>query len=135
MNINPVSFGKTVRVHAPYHEALRIANYANGAPIEISGAQKQLIGLFDDVDEGSAVAFSFDDNSNDCYIFSGKESREYIHNVFQRALTIRDAKMNYPLKEALPKVLRAKEEFFNKTAELIKRTKSDIELKIDSTDE
>ena len=119
MNISPISFGKTVKVYAPFHEAVRIANAANGGPTVSNKVQEQVKDIFDDTKNGHALAFTFDDNSKYCYIFSGDESREYQHNLFNKAKLVRKIKMNYPITEALPKVLKAKEDFTNKTIELI----------------
>ena len=86
MRINPVSFGKTVKVLAPHHEAVRIANAANNAPTVKPEVQEQVKKIFDDTKDGHALAFTFYDNSDYCYIFSGKESREYLHNLFQKTM-------------------------------------------------
>ena len=126
MNINPVSFGKTVKVYAPFHEAVRIANAANGA----SEIQEKVKTIFDDTDKGHALAFSFNDNSKSCYIFSGEESKEYLHHLYTKALLVKKIKMNYPLNEALPRVIQAKRDLYQKTADLIKRTQEDFSLKI-----
>ena len=48
MNINPVSFGRTVKVNAPYHVAQQAANLVNDQNVskEEKQVQKQLKTLF-----------------------------------------------------------------------------------------
>ena len=143
MKIAPVSFGKTVKVYAPFHDAVRIASAVNGAPCVEPEVQEQVQEIFDDTDKGHAVAFVFNDfpkgshnysqeakNSDVCYIFSGKESREYLHHLYQKAVVVRDIKMRNPVSESLPKVVKMKEYFNQKIWDLIGKTKEDYTLKI-----
>ncbi len=130
MKINPVSFGKTVKVKAPFHEAVRIANAANGAHTVTPEIQKKVQSIFDDTKEGHALAYTFNDQNDFCYIFSGKESREYLHNLYQKAINVKRIKMTCPLNEALPKVIQENNNLKAKTADLIKRTQEDFTLKI-----
>ena len=130
MKINPVSFGKTVKVKAPFHEAVRIANAANGAPTVKPEIQKKVQRIFDDTKTGHALAYTFNDQNDFCYILSGKESREYLHNLYQKALKVKKIKMTCPLNEALPKVIQANNDFKAATADLINRTQEKYTLKI-----
>jgi len=130
MKINAVSFGKIVEVHAPFHDAVRIANAANGAECVKPEVQKQVKEIFNDTEKGHALAFTFYDNSGVCYIFSGKESREYLHNLYQKTVLVKKIKSTEPLNSALPKVVEANQNFYKKTSELIERTKEDYSIRI-----
>ena len=75
MNINPVSFGRTVKVNAPYHVAQQAANLVNDQNVskEEKQVQKQLKTLFfDRTKDGEAKVFSTSPNVS--YILSGEES-------------------------------------------------------------
>ena len=130
MKISSVSFGKTIKVYAPYHDAVRIANAANGAECVKPEVQNQVKEIFNDTEKGHALAFNFYDNSGVCYIFSGKESREYLHNLYQKTVLVKKIKSTEPLNSALPKVVEANQNFNKQTFELIERTKEDYSLKI-----
>ncbi|MBR6162440.1 hypothetical protein IKQ26_00915 [bacterium] len=143
MKINAVSFGKIVEVHAPFHDAVRIASAVNGAPCVKPEVQEQVQKIFDDTEKGHAVAFVFNDfpkgshnysreakNSDVCYIFSGEESKKYLHHLYQKAVVVRDIKMRNPLSESLPKIVKMKEYFNEKIADMIEKKKEDYSLKI-----
>lgn len=75
MNINPVSFGRTVKVNVPYHVAQQAANLVNDQNVskEEKQVQKQLKTLFfDRTKDGEAKVFSTSPNVS--YILSGEES-------------------------------------------------------------
>ena len=130
MNINAISFGKTVKVYAPYHDAVRTANAANGDPTVDIKVQRQVKSIFNDTKKGHAVAFTFDDDSNTCYIFSGEESKKYVNNLHQKALKVRCARKNFPTKLALTKILEIKKDFEDQTISLIQSTQAKFALKI-----
>ena len=75
MTINPISFGRTVKVNAPYHVAQQAANLVNDNNVnkEEKNVQKQLKTLFfDRTKDGEARVFAMDSNTS--YILSGEES-------------------------------------------------------------
>ncbi len=77
MNISPVSFGRTVKVNAPYHIAQQAANLVNDFNVspEEKKVQKQLKSLFSDRSkDGEARVISLDKNTS--YILSGDESEK-----------------------------------------------------------
>ena len=130
MNIQPVSFGKTVKVYAPFHAARRIANAANGDPTVTPEIQKKVQEIFNDTDKGHALAFSFNDNKNICYIFSGEESRQYLRSLYKKAVNIRNIKLHCPLREAMEKVKAERYEHNKNTAKIIAETKENFALRI-----
>ncbi len=130
MNISPVSFGKTVKVYAPFHDAVRIANAANGAPCTSPEIQENLKNIFNDTKEGHALAFYFDDNKKTGYIFSGKESREFQRSLYIKALEVRKTKLHDPLRTALRNVIQSKYDHYKRTNEIIKKSEEPFALKI-----
>ena len=130
MKVNSISFGKTVKVLAPLHEATRIANAANGDRTVPRRVQKKVKNIFDDTKEGHAIAFSFCDDPSCSYIVSGKESKEYVGNLFEEMYSIKKIKMNYPTDIALRAVLKVREDYTNKTKELIRRTRENYALEV-----
>ncbi len=130
MKITPVSFGKTVKVYAPHHEAVRIANAANGAPTVSPEVQKQVKNIFNDTAKGHALAISFNNEEGISYILSGKESKEYTRDLYHKALFVRDTKMKCPIDVALRRVVKANQDFNKRTHELIERTQENFALKI-----
>ena len=135
MNICPITFGKTIEIYAPFHEARRVANAINYKKDDIQivnpQVKEQVKKIFDDTDLGHAIAY-WGNDYNSCHIFSGKESKEYQKNLLNRARKIIDAKEKYPYqkRESIKQIRQAREEFFDKTAELIKRTRENFGLKI-----
>ncbi|MBR1617734.1 hypothetical protein IJ670_06230 [bacterium] len=88
MRINPVSFGKIVRVEGSNVAASKIANLANSK--EKSSAARKIKAIFDDTKQGKAKVFhsmSSEDHYA-TYIFSGKEAKESnkIDKQLQRAV-------------------------------------------------
>ncbi len=75
MYVNPVSFGKIVKVMAPFETAKQIEAIANGKPSRFAKLNSDVAVLFDDVYQGEAKAFQFDRKTS--YIFSGKEGIKY----------------------------------------------------------
>ena len=76
MNVNPISFGKTIKVNSSIPSSCRAAGVINGhacAPNE-ENMQIMLRGIMPDYKEGQAQAFSFEDETS--YILTGKESIE-----------------------------------------------------------
>jgi hypothetical protein len=130
MKILPVSFGKVVKVLAPHHEAVRIANAANGDPTVKPEVQKQIQHIFNDTYLGHALAVTFNDEENVSYILSGKESRQYTNDLYHKALYVIDTKRTCPLDEALRKVVKSNQDFCKRTRDLIERKKEDFALKV-----
>ena len=135
MKISPITFGKTVQIQAPFHEARRIANAVNYKKDDIQivspKVKDQVKEIFNDFESGHAIAY-YTNDYNTCYIFSGKESREYQKNILERVRKTLDAKQSYQYnkKEALNKILEARRMFSEKTDELIKRSQEDYAIKI-----
>ena len=76
MNVNPISFGKTIKVNSSIASSCRAAGVINGhacTPNE-ENMQIMLRGIMPDYQEGQAQAFSFEDETS--YILTGKESVE-----------------------------------------------------------
>ena len=130
MNVSPVSFGKAVKVYAPFHEARRIANAANGAPCAPSDVQEKVKNIFNDTKDGHALAFYFNENKNTGYIFSGKESKEYQRSLYTKALEVRKTKLHDPLHIALKNVLQSKLDHKRRTARIIQESIEPFALKI-----
>jgi hypothetical protein len=136
MKIKPISFGKAVKVYAPYHVALKIANGTNelnkpnGVQILSPDIQKIIKDIFNDTDKGHALPFYFNQNKNSGYILSGNESREYQRSLYIKALEVRKTKLQDPLPISLKKVLQSKLEHNNRTKEIIENSQEDFALKI-----
>jgi hypothetical protein len=130
MNIQPISFGKTVKVYAPFHAARRIANAANGDPTVTPEIQQKVKEIFNDTDKGHALAFSFNEDKNICYIFSGNESKQYLHSLYKKAVKIRDIKLHFRLRDAIEKVKQERLEHNRNVARIITQTKENFALKI-----
>lgn len=133
MRITPVSFGKTVKVNAPHHEAVRLANAANNKDnIQIvkPEVEKQLKDIFDDRDKGHALAVSLKGEEDVSYILSGKESREYQKDLYDTTKFILNAKRTLPLEKHFRMVVDAKQNFAQRTHDLIERTKENFALKV-----
>ena len=96
MNINPVSFGRTVKVNAPYHVAQQAANLVNDYNVsqEEKQVQKQLKTLFfDRTKDGEARVYSMGPNTS--YIFSGEESEQANALRFEMEETIEAGREYY----------------------------------------
>lgn len=133
MKITPVSFGKTVKVNAPHHEAVRLANAANNkTDIQIvkPEVEKQLKEIFNDRDKGHALAVSFNDEPDVSYILSGEASREYQKDLHNTTKFVLDAKRTLPLEKHFRIVVDAKHYFKQRTQDLIKRTMSDFSINV-----
>ena len=77
MNINPISFGRTVKVNAPYSIAQHAANLVNDFNVspEEREIQKQLKTLFFDRSKnGQTQVINYDSQTS--YILSGEESEK-----------------------------------------------------------
>lgn len=75
MRVNQVSFGKVIKVNAPYEIASQIQNIANGKASAGAIVKRQVSDLFSDIGHGEAHIFSFDKRTS--YIFSGYEGNKY----------------------------------------------------------
>ena len=78
MNINPVSFGRTIKVNAPLSVAKHAADLIITIPLVRGEAkvQQQLKDIFHDTDKGRARAVATDGAHGDIYIVSGEASDE-----------------------------------------------------------
>lgn len=145
MNINPISFGKTVKVSAPFHEARRIANAANGNPKLKPEVQQAIEKIFNDRDKGHALAFYFDGSKDTGYIFSGKESREYLKLLKKRATSVKNIKskafeqlleeeqiqkQEKIKRDEINNVLKERYDFNRKVQNLISKTEENFVLEI-----
>ena len=131
MNINPISFGKTIKVNAPFHEAVRIANAANGFDTVKPEIKEQVKSIIDDTKEGHAFAFSFNSCKNISYIFSGKEGREYMDYYLDHARKDISLKLQVkPIREKMREFLDEKYDFSQKVSSLISRTQENFVLKV-----
>lgn len=97
MSINPVSFGRTVKVNAPLKVAKQAAKLINmdkkvvGSKDE-KNVQKKLIVLFDDSTQGAAQAVSVNGYS---YLVTGEESQRVADLKFDRSIQLDAAKKLY----------------------------------------
>lgn len=90
MNINPISFGRTIKIDAPPSVAERTAQLINGkksicADRKEKKAQAELKNIFFDVDKGSAQAVFVDETS---YIVTGDESKKVSDFKLDKAIHI-----------------------------------------------
>jgi len=135
MKVKPISFGKAIKVYGPFHEARRFANAANGDPTVTPDLQKKIQEIINDTNQGHALAFYFNESQNSGYIFSGKESKEYLHSLLIKAREVKKAKTQDPLPIALKKVLQSRYEHYQRTEEIIQNSKEDFALKISKNGE
>ena len=75
MQVNKISFGKIVKINAPYEIASQIQDIANGKASAGAIVKRQVSDLFSDIRHGEAHTFSFDKRTS--YIFSGSEGNKY----------------------------------------------------------
>ena len=99
MNVNPVSFGRTVRVNAPLQIAEHAADLVNSLPTKKGEArvQQQLKTFFYDVEkgEGRARAIAPLGKDGSVFIVTGEDSRAVGELAKDRKLQIEAAKKNY----------------------------------------
>lgn len=126
MKINPVSFGKTVKVLASRETALQIAQAANGklslSPENIKNVKE----IFNDTEKGRAIAFSLGDAFGN-YIFSGKESKEY-ENMYFKYHLIKKRTESEKSKDNNKKLKEIQDVYFRKILYLIKKTQEPFSL-------
>lgn len=130
MKVNPIYFGKAIKVFAPFHIARKIANSANGNPYISSDIQEILKNVFNDTKDGHALAFYPNENEDSGYILSGKESREYQRSLYKKALEVKKTKSQDPLPIALKKVLQSRYDHNQRAAKIIQNAKEDFALEI-----
>ncbi len=75
-----ISFGNVTKVNAPLSTAKQIAAIANAKIKPQNEAEQQIKAIINDTGNGKAIAFSFDDNEGDTYIFSGKDAEAFRKN-------------------------------------------------------
>ena len=92
MKINPVSFGKIIRVNAPYEIACQIADIANEKVSPAINLKRSVSALFNDTARGEARTFCFDKRIS--YIFSGEEGNKYSELIHSSDVDLRENIMN-----------------------------------------
>ena len=75
-----ISFGNVIKVNAPLSTAKQIANIANSKTEPQNKAEQQIKAIINDTQEGEAIAYSFSEEGEDAYIFSGKDAEEFSKN-------------------------------------------------------
>ncbi len=78
MSINPVSFGRTIKVNSSFPVANHAVELINNPHLHKGEArvQQQLQNIFFDAKEERAQLVSFDKKGNEFYIVSGQESKD-----------------------------------------------------------
>ena len=88
MNVNPVSFGRTVKVNAPLNVAEHTVNLINNVQVKKgeSRVQQQLKDFFYDVEQGNGKARVVAPNGKqgDIFIVTGEESKAVFDLVTAR---------------------------------------------------
>lgn len=112
MNINPVSFGRTVKINAPVPVAERAAQLLNakkniGSDKKEKKAQQELKKIFSDIAQGRAQAVSVNGVS---YIVTGEESKKVSDFKIDKAIHLIEAKREYKEGPQLRKI-KSEEEF------------------------
>ncbi len=97
MNINPVSFGRTIKVNAPLSVAKHAVDLINTIPQRRgeSRVQQQLKVIFYDTDKGRARAVAANGESGDVYIVSGMAGNDVGLLIKDRNFHIDEAKKTY----------------------------------------
>ena len=93
MNINNVSFGKIIKVNAPYASATEIALIANGHDAFVSDSlKKQVREIFPDKDD---KVFAYADVNRKAYLFSGEEGKDYERLCSKTADSVRKIRAHF----------------------------------------
>lgn len=97
MNVNPVSFGRTIKVNAPVKVAEHAADLINSVPNKKgeSRVQQQLKTLFHDSRWGRARVVAPYGKHGDVFILTGTESEEVAELIKDRRFQLSKAKENY----------------------------------------
>lgn len=90
MLVNQISFGKIVKVNAPYEVAKQIEDIANGKNNKNAFLNNEVRSLFDDTDKGEAHTYRY--NKNTSFIFSGKEGIKYWNARYDTIENIQELK-------------------------------------------
>ena len=90
MAVNQVSFGKIVKVNAPYEVAKQIEAMANGKPSKNSHLNNEVKTLFNDTAQGEAHTFFYDKKM--AFILSGKEGIKYWNSRYDAIEQIQELK-------------------------------------------
>ena len=93
MYVNPVSFGKIVRVIAPFETAKQIEDIANGKQSRFPKLNKDVADLFNDVNQGDAHTFRYDRKTS--FILSGKEGMKYCISYYDAVEEMQKVKEKY----------------------------------------
>lgn len=137
MNVNQVSFGRTVKVNAPLKVAEHVADLVNSLPIKKGEArvQQQLKTFFYDAEHGNGRARAIAPNgkNGDVFILTGDESIELGELIKDRETQLNAAKNNYGEKsDFYSYVKEAENDRFKDVATLlISDTLEPVELDID----
>lgn len=135
MQINPISFGRTVKVNAPLSVTKHAADLINSAQ-NIRGeaaVQQQLKTLFYDSKEGRAIAVPVSGNKNESYIFTGNESKDVAILLKDRKEQINAAKKHYGTGTSMFEIVKNAEDerFSDLLTLLVAETEEPIELDIE----
>ena len=97
MNVNPVSFGRTIKVNAPLPVAKHAADLINSLPTKKgeSRVQQQLKSIFFDSEDGRARAIAPYGKTGDVYIVTGEASNDIAALKKDRNEQLSAAKKNY----------------------------------------
>ena len=90
MTVNRVSFGKVVKVNAPFEVTRQIEEIANGRNSKNAYLNNQIRNLINDTDRGEAHAFYYDKKRS--YILSGKEGIKYWNSRYDAIEKIQNLK-------------------------------------------
>ena len=90
MRVNQVSFGKIVKVNAPFDVAKQIEEIANGRKAKSTKLDSDVKNLFNDTEKGEAHTFRYDKRVS--FIFSGEEGTKYWNSHNDALNNIRDIK-------------------------------------------
>ena len=136
MNVNPVSFGRTVKVNAPLKIAEHAADLVNSIPNKKGEArvQQQLKTFFYDAEKGHGRARVIAPNGKqgDVYIVTGEDSKIVGELFKDKKLQLEAAKKNYGQSEMYEMVKDAEDARINDLLTLsIAETLEPVELNID----
>ena len=136
MNVNPVSFGRTVKVNAPLSVAEHTVNLINDAQPKRGEArvQQQLKNFFFDTEQGNGKARVVAPNGKqgDIFIVTGEESKSVVDLLKDRKIQLNAAKEKYGESELYAVVKEAENTRLKDLLTLIiDETKEPVELDVD----
>ena len=136
MNVNAVSFGRTVRINAPLKVAEHAADLVNSSPTKKGEArvQQQLKTFFYDAEQGSSKARAIAPLGKDgsVFIVTGEDSKAVDELLQDKKLQLEAAKKNYDRSEMFEMVKDAENARFKDLLTLsISENLEPVELNID----